>query len=211
MAAIKFVAVMGCTPQQPIKVHTLVSRVIDGYTDNPTVFTVPVPTIIILTAGRDELGLLIAEAKGNHQKKVERDEKSVEVYNLLIEKAIPYVNSIANGDESIIGLSGFRANKAPTPKGIPGKVVIKKVIDGKTPESAKITIANMGSGLTYKVQTSPVVQGAEPSFAPAIESTSSRKLVLENLGKGKEILIRVAASNTKGMGDWSENYSFIAR
>lgn len=211
MAAIKFVAVMGCTPQQPVKVHTLVSRVIDGYTDNPTVFATPVPELDILIRERDFLGLHIAEAKGNHQKKIERDEKSVEVYNLLINEAIPYVNSIANGDESLIYLSGFRANKAPTPKGIPAKVVIKKVIDGKTPQSAKITLENMGSGLTYKVQVSVVVPGAAPSFAPAMESTSSRRLVLESLEKGKEILIRVAASNTKGTGDWSEPYSFIPR
>jgi hypothetical protein len=211
MAAIKFVAVMGCTPQQPIKVHTLVSRVIDGYTDNPTVFVTPIPDLHLLESERDLLGLHIAEAKGNHQKKIERDEKSVDVYNLLINKGIPYVNSIANGDQAIINLSGFRANKAPTPKGIPAKVVIKKVTDGDTNESAKIIIANMGSGLTYKVQTSVVVKGAAPSYIPAMESTSSRKLVLENLEKGKEILIRIAASNTKGMGDWSEPYSFIPR
>jgi hypothetical protein len=211
MAAIKFVAVMGCTPKEPVKVHTLVSRVIDGYKDNPTVFVTPVPDVADLIIGRDLLSLHIAEAKGNHQKKIERDEKSVEVYNLLINEAIPYVNSIANGDESLINLSGFRANKAPTPKGIPAKVVIKKVTDGKTPESAKITLANMGSGLTYKVQISVVVPGTSPSYAPAMESTSSRKLVLDSLEKGKEILIRVAASNTKGMGDWSEPYSFIPR
>lgn len=211
MAAIKFVAVMGCTPKQPSKVLTLVSRVHDGYNDNLTVFATPVPTLIILAAGRDDLGLLIAEAKGNHQKKIERDEKCIEVYNLLINDAIPYVNSIANGDQSIINLSGFRANKEPSPKGIPAKVVIKKVIDGKSPNSAKIIIENMGSELLYKVQTSPYVAGSEPSFAPALETTSSRKLLLENLTKGREILIRVAASNTKGMGEWSENYSFISR
>jgi hypothetical protein len=211
MAAIKFVAVMGCTPQQPVKVHTLVSRVIDGYKDNPTIFATPDPDIPSLTNERDLLGLHIAEAKGNHLKKIERDEKCVEVYNLLINQAIPYVNSIANGDESLIYLSGFRANKAPTPRGIPAKVVIKKVTDGKTPQSAKIIIANMGSGLMYKVQISIVVPGTAPSYAPAMESTSSRKLVLDSLEKGKEILIRIAASNTKGMGDWSEPYSFIPR
>jgi hypothetical protein len=211
MAAIKFSAVMGCTPQQPVKVHTLASRVIDGYKDNPAIFATPVPDLVSFTKEKDLLGLHIAEAKGNHQKKIERDEQCVVVYNLLINEGIPYVNSIANGDQAIINLSGFRANKAPTPKGIPAKVVIKKITDGDTPQSAKITIANMGSGLTYKVQTSFVVQGAEPSFAPAIESTSSRKLVLESLVKGKEILIRVAASNTKGTGDWSEYYSFIPR
>ncbi len=135
----------------------------------------------------------------------------MDVYNLLIDKAIPYVNSIANGDQALINLSGFRANKAPSPKGIPAKVVIKKITDGGTPESAKIIIANMGSGLMYKVQTSPVVQGAAPSYAPAIETTSSKKLVLPNLEKGKEILIRIAASNSKGTGDWSEPYSFIPR
>lgn len=211
MAAIKFVAVMGCTPQQPAKVHTLASRVIDGYKDNPTIFAAPLPDLVSFTKENDLLGLHIAEAKGNHQKKIERDEKCVEVYNLLINEGIPYVNSIANGDQAIINLSGFRANKEPTPKGIPAKVVIKKVTDGKTPESAKITLANMGSGLSYKVQISVVVPGTAPSFAPAMESTSSRRLVLDSLEKGKEILIRVAASNTKGTGDWSEPYSFIPR
>jgi hypothetical protein len=53
-------------------------------------------------------------------------------------------------------------------------------------------------------QTSFDVQGTEPSFLAVIESTSSRKLV-------KEILIRVDARNTKGTGEWSEYYSFIAR
>jgi len=211
MATIKFVAVMGCTPKQPVKVHTLASRVIDGYSDNPTVFTTPVPELINLTKEKDLLGLHIAEAKGNHQKKIERDEKCVEVYNLLINEGIPYVNSIANGDQSLINLSGFRASKEPTPRGIPAKVVIKKVTDGKTPQSAKIYLENMGTGLTYKVQTSSVVQGAAPSFVPVMDSTSSKKLVLENLEKGKEILIRIAASNTKGTGDWSEPYSFIPR
>jgi hypothetical protein len=70
-------------------------------------------------------------------------------------------------------LSGFRANKEPTPKGIPGKVVIKKVTDGKSPQSANIIIANMGNGLFYKVQTSAVIPGSEPSFAPTLETTSS--------------------------------------
>ncbi len=198
---------MHCTPKQFKKVFALCARVISFLTDNISDFATPAPTVLDLSTENDKLAALIGQAKGNHVKKDERDAQCLLIYNLLLDEII-YVDGIALGNKVLIEKSGFDASKEPEPHNIPAAPVIKKVKDGSTPHSSKINIQNMGIGLTYKVQTSSKADD-EASFVTALETTNSKKLVLENLQKGVEIFIRIAASNRRGQGDWSELAAFI--
>ena len=74
MSAKVFVAIMHCTPRLFNAVSKLCTKVIKGLTDNAVTYPVPNPNPTILGTERDMLNLLISQAKGNHQKKTERDE-----------------------------------------------------------------------------------------------------------------------------------------
>lgn len=193
--------------------NTLAARVIEGYTDNPAVFPNPQPPIISLTAENDKLAALISEAKGNHLKTVERNEQCKKVYDLLNDKGKPFVNGKAKGDEAIILLSGFFASKTPQPRSIPAQVVIKRIADGAVSHSAKIFLAKITSPLNEKseslIYTVQMADGSLSEFRTVLQTTNQRKLVITNLVRAREVFFRIAASNSRGQGDWSDTVPFI--
>lgn len=128
----------------------------------------------------------------------------------LLQKELRYVNPIGNGDKAIIELSGFNASKEPLPHAIPDAPLIKKVVEGKTPNSAKIILVPMGRGLFYTIETTTTPDD-ENSWKTELLSTNSKKLVLEDLNSEGKIFIRIAAGNARGQGDWSEIKSFISQ
>src|ERR1051325_5842708 len=106
MSTRKVTPVMHCQPNEPVKVATLGGRVVEGFTDNAALFPSPDPTILELDTETGKLGDLIVAAPGNHEKTVARDQQAIKVYNLLNDRAKPYVNNIAKGDKDKILLSG---------------------------------------------------------------------------------------------------------
>ncbi len=189
-------------------VHALAVKVFQEMTNNSVTFPGPPFPLVDLQAAIAQLEVLMGEAAtGNHQKVEDRNQQSAKVYNMLRSLA-GYVNSIAQGDRNIVLLSGFDASDDPSPVPIPDKIIIRRVDRGETPHSAKIHIENPNNEEIFIVQVCDAPLD-EASFRTVLQSTSSRRLILENLVKGKEIFIRVAGQNARGQGEWSDPASFI--
>jgi len=205
-----FRAVLHCTAKEFEKVHILAGRVIAGLTDNDGVFASPNPSIAELTAADESLADFINKAdKGDHKAVVDRNVQSAIVHAMLNNET-RYVNTVANGDQSTILLSGFDASNEPVPHPIPDKVVIKRIEDGPTTHSAKIFIMPAGRNLDFTVQTT-TTPNDETTYKTVLATGNSKQLLLENLVRGQEIYVRINARNAAGTGDWSDAHSFIAR
>lgn len=224
----KFYAVLRVTARQTIKLANLCSRVIEKLTNNSADYTTPNPTIAALTTENDKLITLNGQAKGNTQKKDERDAQAVVVYEMLKDER-DYVNGIANGNKVLVDKSGFDADKTPEAHGIPPVPVIKKVTDGAVAHSGKIQLVSpLVAGARYSVQTyvpdskptpiPPVPAGGDDEFdidalpwVMTLESLNSKELLLTGLKRGKDILIRVRAEDGSKKSGWSDPFVFLPR
>jgi hypothetical protein len=223
---ILFYAVLHCAVGEFQKVADLCQRVIDKLTEFALEFTTPNPTLAAMQLELDKLQTLIGEANGNTLKKAERDAQTALVFGMLVEQCL-YVNSVANGDKVKVLKSGFDADKVPQPHGIPGTPVISKIKDGPVAHSGKIQLAgSLPRGARYTVQTfeipsnfnEPPLPGGpielnpdELPWSEALESVNSTELVITNLHRGKETLVRVRAEDGSKKSSWSDMYLFMAR
>ncbi len=206
----KFFAVMHCKPKQSAAVNKLCTRVIKYLGDNAADFATPNPTILILTNENAKLTSLIGEAKGNTLKKDARDAQSIVVYNLL-QNEIIYVDGVAKGNKVLIDESGFDASLEPHVHTNPDKPVIKKIVDGKAPATAKILIEKgLGTGLLFTAQTT-LTPAVESSWVTMLDHVSRPKLILIGLVRAQEIFVRVRAADGSLKGDYSTPVPFIAR
>ena len=224
----KFFAVLHVTARQFTKLVTLGARVIAALTDNVSDYATPNPSVPTLTTEVEKLATLNGQAKGNKQKKDERDAQALKVYGLLADER-DYVNGIAKGDKVLVDKSGFDADKTPETHGIPPVPAIKKVTDGDVAHSAKITLVRpLTKGARYSVQVAvlnnngggnppqpvPGGPGFDPDSLPwksGLESVSSKELLLINLQRGVDIAIRVRAEDGSYKSSWGDPFLFLPR
>jgi hypothetical protein len=131
------------------------------------------------------------------------------VFNLL-KTEIAYVNKIAKGDRAAILLSGFDSSNEPTPKQVPGKVVIKRIEDGNEQHSAKIFIESLNGADRYKVEIT-ATPDSETSWKTVIDPGSYYSLLVTGLAHGQETWFRVTGGNHHGWGIPSEVMPFLPR
>ena len=203
---------MNCNKNSATAVFARGGQVKSGMTVNAALFPGTAPAITTLGTDLALLGTYISTAKGNSVIKSQRDVQTAKVYAELQSLQV-IVNTVAAGNVATIGLSGFPASADPAPKVIPGQVIIKKAIQGSTELSAKIFIESLHqSPLTYVVRTTTVAGAGvnDPSWVTVLQTPSSRKLIVPGLVKNQQIYISVNASNTYGIGVFSDPMSFTA-
>lgn len=223
-----FYAVLHVTARQFTKLANLGSRVVTNLTDNVSVFATPNPSVAELTEEVDKLITLNGQAKGSAQKKDERDAQGLVVFKMLSDER-DYVNGIAKGDKVKVDQSGFDSDKTPEAHGIPPTPAIKKVEDGKVSHSAKILLVSpLTKGARYSVQMYALVDnegggqgnpsggagGFDPDSLPwqmVLESVNSKELLITNLKRAVEIIIRVRAEDGSKKSEWGAPYLFLPR
>lgn len=212
-----FLAAIHVTARQFGKLSALGNKVITNLAANAATFPAPDPAIAQLQAVSNTFATQIGQAKtGDHQKVQLRNATAVKFLGML-QTERNYINKIAQGDKSIILLSGFDASAEPTPLGIPDATAIQKITDGPIPLSAKILLARITNPLmankpkfTYIVQSSTTPLNPD-SFKTVLITQNSRNLVIPNMVRLQEIFFRVAAMNSHGQGEWSPPVVFVAR
>lgn len=225
MSKKKFFAVMHVAVKDSTGVFKLTTKVIKGLGDNPTVFTNQPAEVATLPALNKTLGNQIAGSKGDHKVTTEKIDTTKEIYDILIDIIIPYVNITAKHDKATIELSGFDASTEPQKHGIPIPPVIKKITDWKTPHSAKIFLVRESHkasgtktpspqtkqirGVKYNVYTTQTPLD-DASWVLKLKSAASTKLTFEGLPKNIEISYRVTAVNSAGESKPSNPVSFSA-
>jgi len=126
-------------------------------------------------------------------------------------KSLAYgVNKLADGDMSIILLSGFDCNDEPMQHDIPEKAVIKRLEDGTLPCSIKVFLDAVSDADRYKVEISTTPDDPK-SWSTVTDLGSLKKLEINNLVALQKVYVRVSAGNTHGWGIPSEPMAFIPR
>jgi hypothetical protein len=204
-----FIAVLHLKYKEPLKVYQLGGRVITSLTANKTTYATPDPTVALLTTENNKLDTLIKSKDGSKQKNQAIEDQTVVVYNLL-KTLVAYVNKIANGDRATILLSGFDSNDEASEHDMPGKVIVKRIEDGSTVNSAKIYIEPLEYADRYKVEISSTPNDST-SWKTVLDPASLNHIEITNLTHGQELYIRVTGGNTHGWGIPSDWINFIPR
>jgi len=204
-------AVLHLAGKDPQKVYQLGGKVYTSLTSNPSVFIQSEPTLLELNTETIKLDTLLKSKDGSKQKNQAILDQTDVVYTILKSLAA-YTNKIANGDKSIILLSGFDCNNEPTTHDIPGKAIIKRLEDGNTSCSVKIFMEALADADRYKVEINTTSNANDPaSWKTVLDFGSINRLELKDLPRGQEIFLRVSGGNTWGWGIASESASFIPR
>ena len=212
MSSKKAVAVLGIGRATDYKkVLTLAQAVASALTLNATTYSAPDPTVVAILAQVAILQGYINEVEdGDHSKKDLRDEASETLYAML-QQGLVYVNKIGNHDRGILALSGYPVSAEPAPRPIPEQVVIKRIVDGKESNSAKIYIDPIGqTDVRFEIQatTTPDVL---TSWHEVLGESNSFQLIISNLVLDQKVWYRVRACNANGNGAWSVAVSFISQ
>jgi len=191
------------------EVSQLSGRVSTNMTANKTKFPNPDPSLEVMDAETVKLNTAIKSKDGSKVNNQLIEDQTKVVHGMLKSQAM-YVNKEAQGDKTVILLSGFDCNNERTSKDIPGKALIKRVEDGTVACSAKIFVDALDGADRYKVEitTTP----ADPaSWKTVLDFGALNKMEIRNLTRGQEIFIRVTGGNTHGWGIASDMVPFIPR
>ncbi len=207
---ITYVAVMNLTVDKRGDVRDKGYKVAKGIDKNSATFGAPTdPAISDFLKDCDILKDDIAAE--DSPKTRAKSEAQAEVVFGGLKKYLVFVNNgPAQGIKDLLMLSEFEINKEKVVHPIPRQMVIKKIVDGISPNSAKITLTKKEAEDTmdrYKVETS--ADGA--TWILVLEVGDSRKLVVPGLKKSVELFYRVTGGNTHGFGKPSEAIAFSPR
>ena len=193
-----------------VSIYKLAVRVAERMKENAEKFPDTAEEVDTLNTEQQLLGQYIGTAKGNHVITNLRNEQAKVVHGLL-QSLQHKVNVVADGDIATVGLSGFTVSSDPNPKPVPDKVIIRKIVKGKTDLSAKIFIESLKQRrLWYYVRTTSVAGAGinDPSWKEVLRTTSSKRLIISNLTHKEYVYISVNARSTAGEGMYSEAMSF---
>lgn len=202
-------AVLHLKSKDPQRTYNLAGKVNTNMAANSSVFPNPDPSLGEFNSEITKLDTDIKAKDGSKQKNQAIVDQTEIVYAML-KSLLYYVNKVANGDKTIILLSGFDCSDEPTKHDKPEKALIKRVEDGSTACSAKIYVEPLADADRYKVEiSSSLVEDAK--WETILDYGTLNKLEIKNLIRGKEIYIRVSGGNIYGWGTPSEPVVFIPR
>ena len=137
------------------------------------------------------------------------------LFLMLNPSLLYYVNQLYKGNKENILASGFFASDEPNPRVAPTVPVIRRMTMTDLAEHiAKIYLAPFpkvkgGRGVVNYILQMTIGPAEEANYQTILITTNSRKLLIEQLERGKEIHVRVAASNSRGTSAWSAVVDFM--
>lgn len=202
-------AVLHLKAKEPQKVYNLAGRVYTAMNAAKTTFPTPDPTLENFVVEVTALDNAIKAKDGSKLRNQAIIDQTDVVFDLL-KLLLIYVNKVADGEISIILLSGFDCNNEPVKHDIPEKAVINRLEDGSVPCSIKIFMDALAYADRYKVETTTTPDDPE-SWVTQIDFGGKNKLEIRNFVAGQKIYVRVSGGNTHGWGTPSEPMAFIPR
>ena len=190
---------------------TLGLTVISAMTENPN-FETPVPALADIQVNVDDFRDKLALTRKGSPLNTSEKNHSRQILEGELKKLAFYVETIADGALHIILSSGFQV-KAPATK-----AVIPAV-----PERIRLSDTMQSGQLRLDFDPVKKVWGYEYSYSTEMDesgalvwseeytTTSSRNNVIAPLQPGSLCHVRVRSRNGKGVSDWSEPVSLIAR
>jgi hypothetical protein len=187
--------------------------VTDKLTENSSIFTTPNPTVVALIGATNDLdAAAAAAASGDHAKVQIMYEKEAN-WDEAYRKSAAYVNTIANGNEATILLSGFKSTKTePGQVQLPGAFENFKVKAGKTPGSIAVeckAMKGVKSFVFLVINTNtPInvqlingqIQFTNLNGFFAFKVSTKRKVTFEGLVPRNDVTVVGYAVNAAGSG-----------
>jgi hypothetical protein len=202
-------AVLHLKSKEPQSVYNLAGRVNTNLVEHASVFPGVDPPVAEFGLEVSKLDTAIKAKDGSKVKNQAVIDQTNVVYSML-KLLVFYVNKVADGDMSIILLSGFDCNSDPVQHDIPAKAVIKRLEDGSVPCSVKIFMDALPNADRYKVEITSTPDDAD-SWVTVIDFGGLKKLEVKDLTAAQKIYVRVSGGNTHGWGVPSEPMAFIPR
>ena len=173
---------------------------------NAAIFPNPNPPLLTLTNQRSALVVKIMEHNNLeqmlHASTVELNLLETEFdRNLLLEAA--YVDSVSNGDESIIYKAGMMPKKSPTPIGALPKVDNLKASVGERNGYVDLHWNKVHGAKSYVIESCEHLSDGSPHQWTGVALSTKSSVTVKNLVSGKAMLFRVAAVGAAGQGPWS--------
>ncbi len=191
---------------------TLASGVEDALTGNVN-FPDPNPTLPEFTAAAADYRakLAVASRKGSALEVSLKNEARKVVLNLLRRLAF-YVNEIGQGNAPILYSSGLRLNAQPKEMQAPTVPDGVRLRDGRQSGQIRLDFNPLKEAWEYEYAVSSEVdENKDPIWGEPLSTTSSRANILAPVIPGMIYRVRVRARNGRGLGDWSEAVTLIAR
>jgi hypothetical protein len=162
--------------------------------------SVPIQTVV---AEVQELERLQLEIMAGHIHMVSiRDYQANKVRNMM-NVICDYVNSVAQGDESMLQSSGFEFRKTPTPHAIPEKIERISAINLVHRGSVKVRWSGSKGRLGYILEYTYTADNAD-SWVNVTQNCTKTQYILDGLIPGKNVYFRVSAYNGAGQSLWSD-------
>ncbi|SEN82218.1 hypothetical protein SAMN05216436_12288 [bacterium A37T11] len=190
----------------------LASGVEDALTGNAS-FPEPNPTLPEFTTAATDYRakLAVASRKGSALEVSLKNEARKVLLNLLRRLAF-YVNEIGQGNAPVLYSSGMRLNSQPREMLVPGVPDGVKLRDGRQSGQIRLDFNPLKEAWEYEYAiSSELDENKDPIWGNPLNTTSSRANILAPVTPGVLYRIRVRARNGRGLGDWSEAVTLIAR
>jgi len=203
-----FVAVLHIgSSKDSASIYVLGGRILTALLANQTIFPKPDPE---LEAFSDELKVLdsLMKAQDGSDRLVQALANQCELVYASIKSFCFYVNKVAKGDKTIIGLSGFDCKQEASEHPIPDKAIIKRIQDGSTEHSARIFVYVLDSADRYNAEMTTTPNNPD-SWKLVLNAVSSKKLEISGLTRGQEVWFRITAGNTHGWGTHGDAVAFV--
>ncbi len=204
--------VLHCDGRDSSEVYALGVKMINGVYYYDGIFPEPTVTRAVFEPSLEKLKNLITVAKGNHDKILERNAQSAVVFG-YIKQLLIYVKPICGNEIELINKSGFDSNNPKSPHGLADKAVIKRIVRGVDPHTAKVMLAKL-TGLekhkrearTFTVYVFDSMETEEYKIG-CVES-DSHKLIVKNVPYLIAKYYAVGIQNAAGKNELSDKIKF---
>lgn len=195
------------------ELNTMVGKVLDCLDGHAVLTELPV-TIEVLEEQMTDFRAKwqIASNGGSTLQSAEKNDARAVLLRSLKDIAF-YVNKVASGSRSVLLSSGLRLEADPKPSQTPAQVTGVSLIDGKQKGQFLLGFQSLrGKALFYEYEFADELDGdGNPDWKYAFQTSDSRGNVFAPTTSGRTYYVRVRARNKKGIGDWSETVSLLAR
>lgn len=199
----------------PVKFAAQVDLVITSLTGNasfPEPWPASVPSLAQLQTDLANFqGILNAIATGDRSQIVNRQALRQKLADELTQVAF-YVQTVANGDATLLATTGYPARKLPS----------RALVTADVPAPAQLTVnrgavsgqlivraSKVPKAAMYDVQITTADPTVETNWTAAGSYTTCRRILLEGLTPGKVYQVRMRAIGATGPGNWTAASSLM--
>ncbi len=204
-------AISGFSKIADDELATLGLTVITAMTANPN-FETPVPALTDVQLVVDDFREKLAGTRKGSPLDTSEKNYSRQTLEGELKKLAFYVNTTADGELHVVLSSGFPPKKLPSSIDIPAVPERLHLSDTQQSGQLRFVFDSVRHAWEYEyTYTTDVDENGEPVWGDVLTTTDSRNNVIAPLEAGSICRVRVRSRNGKGLSDWSEAISLMAR